>query len=187
MNITDGLLEIMQELTHHFEDVLPATERAGRVQDVLDIILGRYALKKLQNISKCESPIEKMMCLCLREQMEPLKELYVIHLLPQWEIQVDSETYRADFFIEAWAKCFPARTVKIVLECDGHEFHERTPEQAKRDKRRDRAFTQNGYQVLRYSGREITADPFRCAQDVFVTVRKLLRLDGEEEAANDRE
>lgn len=178
-NLTNSLLETTREFERQFEDILPSVERAGRVQDVLDIILGRFTLKKLQNLSKCESPIEKMMCLCLWEQMEPMRSNYAIHLLPQWEVQIEGEEYRVDFFVEAWAKCFPHVSVKVVIECDGHDYHERTPEQAKRDKRRDRAFTKAGYHVLRYTGREITADPFRCAQDVFMTVRKLLKVDEE--------
>ncbi|HHY26428.1 MAG TPA: DUF559 domain-containing protein [Desulfitobacterium dehalogenans] len=172
MNLTNNLLETTREFEKQFEDILPSVERAGRVQDVLDIILGRFTLRKLQNLSKCESPIEKLMCLCLWEQMEPLKSNYVIHLLPQWEVQIEGREYRVDFFIEAWAKCSPHKVVKVVIECDGHE---RTPEQAKLNKGRDRAFTEKGYHVLRYTGKEITADPFRCAQDVFATVRKLLR------------
>ena len=52
------------------------------------------------------------------------------------------------------------------MECDGHDFHERTKAQAAHDKTRDRALQARGLKVLRYTGSEIWADPFGCALDV---------------------
>lgn len=51
----------------------------------------------------------------------------------------------------------------IVVECDGHDFHERTKEQAEHDRKRDRRLTELGYTVLRFTGREIWRDPIACA------------------------
>lgn len=53
--------------------------------------------------------------------------------------------------------------VRIAIECDGHDFHERTPEQAQRDKSRDRFLSEQGWIVLRFTGREITRDARSCA------------------------
>lgn len=53
----------------------------------------------------------------------------------------------------------------VIVECDGHQFHEKTKEQAANDKRRDRDFVAAGYRVLRFSGSEIWNDPMRCASD----------------------
>jgi hypothetical protein len=50
-----------------------------------------------------------------------------------------------------------------VIECDGHDFHERTKEQAAHDKRRDRHMQGLGLKVLRFTGSEVWADPFGCA------------------------
>lgn len=55
---------------------------------------------------------------------------------------------------------------KIIVECDGHEFHERTKEQAKRDRSRDRAATVNRQEFLRFTGSEIWNDPFGCAGEI---------------------
>jgi len=52
-----------------------------------------------------------------------------------------------------------------VIECDGHDFHERTKEQAAKDRSRDRELQQRGYRVLRFTGSEIWKDPFGCADD----------------------
>jgi very-short-patch-repair endonuclease len=54
----------------------------------------------------------------------------------------------------------------IVIECDGHEFHEKTKEQAAKDKARDRDLQERGYKVFRFSGSEIWRDPFACAREV---------------------
>jgi hypothetical protein len=52
---------------------------------------------------------------------------------------------------------------QIIVECDGHEFHEKTKEQARRDKSRDRQLQANGLPVYRFTGSEIYANPMTCA------------------------
>lgn len=53
---------------------------------------------------------------------------------------------------------------KLAIELDGHDFHERTPEQAERDKSRDRLLQQHGWQALRFTGREVLRDPLVCLE-----------------------
>lgn len=55
---------------------------------------------------------------------------------------------------------------QIIVECDGHDFHEKTKEQAAHDKRRDRALFAEGWPVLRFTGSEIRADASGCARQV---------------------
>lgn len=47
---------------------------------------------------------------------------------------------------------------RVVVECDGHEFHHATKEQVARDKARDRYVGSHYGQVLRFSGSEIYRD-----------------------------
>jgi hypothetical protein len=47
------------------------------------------------------------------------------------------------------------------VECDGFEYHDRTREQAIRDRMRDRTLQESGF---RYAGAEIWADVFGCAR-----------------------
>lgn len=49
--------------------------------------------------------------------------------------QYPIDKYRADFSIFAGLNAFNF-IKKIVVECDGHDFHEKTKEQAARDKKR---------------------------------------------------
>ena len=53
---------------------------------------------------------------------------------------------------------------QMVVECDGHDFHDRTKEQARNDKARDRTLQSVGYRVFRYTGSEIWEDVFACAK-----------------------
>lgn len=47
---------------------------------------------------------------------------------------------------------------RLVVELDGHDFHERTRKQAAHDKRRDRRLVSAGWKVLRYTGSEVYSD-----------------------------
>lgn len=47
----------------------------------------------------------------------------------------------------------------ISVELDGHDFHERTREQASADRRRDRAFLSRGLVVIRFTGSDVYRDP----------------------------
>ncbi len=55
---------------------------------------------------------------------------------------------------------------KMIVECDGHDFHEKTKEQARRDKERDRNLQSLGFPVYRYTGSELYADVFRSAAEI---------------------
>lgn len=54
----------------------------------------------------------------------------------------------------------------VAVECDGHDFHERTKEQAARDRSRDRTFLLAGIPLLRFTGSEIWRDPYACARQI---------------------
>lgn len=47
---------------------------------------------------------------------------------------------------------------RIAIECDGHDFHERTKAQAQRDKSRDRVLQARAIPVFRFTGSEIYAN-----------------------------
>ena len=55
---------------------------------------------------------------------------------------------------------------KMIVECDGHDFHEKTKEQARRDKGRDRNLQSLGFPVYRYTGSELYADVYRSATEI---------------------
>lgn len=69
--------------------------------------------------------------------------------------------WRIDFRID-----FQFINHPIFVECDGHDFHERTKEQAERDRAKDRKFQEAGIPILRFTGREIFRDPIDCVAQV---------------------
>jgi len=63
----------------------------------------------------------------------------------------------------------------VYVECDGHDWHDRTPEQALRDKSRDRSiYAETGVAVVRFTGREITRNADACAREVHAILDKLV-------------
>lgn len=81
-------------------------------------------------------------------------------------IQSEGLVYVVDFGLTCrLGRGLSAPTVQVAIECDGHAFHERTKEQAARDKSRDRALSRAGWIVLRFTGAELHADSDRCAEE----------------------
>jgi len=145
-------------------------------------------------IKQLESPIEQAMFTALVLEAREFGHMRVIAPdASEWrrcddeingitiQCQAPIDRYRADFAItcrqQGWAMWgapgepdSDENTQKVhcsklfVVECDGHDFHERTREQASRDKARDRAMQAMGFVVLRFSGSDLWRDPRGCAQ-----------------------
>lgn len=92
-----------------------------------------------------------------------LKYTYPMFVYPQFNITINGKKYRVDFMCRlAATKVHDLQNGNwkyIAVEIDGHDFHERTKEQAMRDKQRDRAFASEGITVLRFTGSEVWKDP----------------------------
>ena len=74
------------------------------------------------------------------------------------------DRYQSDFLLDVKTPR-SKRIVRGTLECDGHNYHDRTPEQASHDRARDRQFQDQGIYVLRYTATDIAEDPKHCARD----------------------
>ena len=78
--------------------------------------------------------------------------------------------YWADFGVLARA---PGGTpTRSAIECDGHEFHQKTQQQATRDKARDRYFASVGVTTIRFTGLEILSNPIGCAHEALLIAIK---------------
>lgn len=103
--------------------------------------------------------------------------------------QVQLEAGRVDFIISAfdwnsghYANRFPhdydfavgpdRKWRHLVVECDGHDFHERTKEQAAKDRSRDRKIALSGMEIFRFTGSELWRDPWGCVEQVIDWARK---------------
>lgn len=114
------------------------------------------AIHEMESLEEIfESPIERIM---YHRLMDFAKSQYgAIYI----ECQVPIGKYFADFVVS-----YRPSEKKVVIECDGHEFHERTKEQVSRDKERDRYMTKQGFSVFRYSGTDILNNPQRAVNDI---------------------
>jgi very-short-patch-repair endonuclease len=82
-------------------------------------------------------------------------------LVPQFAI---ATVGRVDFaiFIPGLSTTKPI----AVIECDGHSFHERTVEQASKDRARDRALARLEVPAMRYTGTDILRKSAEFAHEV---------------------
>ena len=104
------------------------------------------------------------------------------HAFEGWRLtvfpQVAIGPYRADFVVLASIKDNDTgdelSRPLLVVECDGHEFHEKTKEQAARDKARDRYMTGLHVPVMRFTGREIWRSPTDCVEEVMAYFEELI-------------
>lgn len=130
-------------------------------------------------IDQCRSPIERdLFSALIASGWEP-KEAPAfpqIHRKRFGETQVgfsvneshvfDGLSYVFDFTFAMYAKDERCWKILANVETDGHDFHERTKEQAKRDRSRDRVIAKHGIAVVRFTGAEVYADAFACADEV---------------------
>lgn len=149
-------------------------------------------------LARCESPIERLLVAELlaqrwadidREPITPRESELVrsrrssnrypeISTSPQFPVSCGHNEYRLDLAIVIdWGHAEAAswqRVAWVAVECDGHDFHERTKAQASKDRSRDRALVQAGWFVVRFTGSEIHSNPEGCVAEL---IRVLLSTD----------
>ena len=152
----------------------------------------------------CESPIERVMLLALhlvavrshavvitapgirgvgRMRLEEEGRKGLSMSVVTINLQAPIGKYRADFHVEFQSEtAVGVLSSALIVECDGHDFHERTKEQAARDRSRDRTL-QGMFKVFRFTGSEIWADPMACAAQAI----SQLERDVSHAAARERE
>lgn len=84
----------------------------------------------------------------------------------------DEPFARVDFSIQAGEE----GPWRLAVEIDGHDFHERTKEQASSDRARDRLLSRCGYTVVRFTGSDVWSSPLLCAAEIVRMVRSLRML-----------
>ena len=166
-------------------------------QNVLDYIsrtsdvVGRYESERFNQDVWCfihergiESPIEQRLYIALRanqrilgiEPADPVTlsgehYLHGLMIAPQEPIG----QYRADFLITMCTIDHedgkPAQKQnRLVVECDGHAWHERSEQERRYEKQRDRFMVEKGYDLFRYTGSEIFEDPNKIAIEILAKV-----------------
>lgn len=89
-------------------------------------------------------------------------------LVPQWSVK---QVGLVDFAV--FIPGLDYRRPIVVVECDGHQFHERSPEQASKDRKRMRILQRFGIPVLPFTGTDVVRGSEDLAQEIveFVDAR----------------
>lgn len=137
----------------------------------------KVALEKL--FERCQSPIEVNLLAALLITKGTTLELeegntcrhgigaFVGYGSGVLAVQQEVAGYRVDFAAWPVGREGIVDVRRVVIEADGHDFHERTRDQAARDRRMDRELQARGWTVLRFTGSEIHREPERCAWEAW--------------------
>lgn len=150
------------------------------------------AVDLLLHAKRCESPIESLLFweLHLRWTLMPAFgcglfasgskiERVIVDLECQKTLTVTQSPsqqgaeFRIDFFLSI-TNNDTGDMHYVCVEVDGHNFHEKTKEQAQRDKLKDRLLQRVGYQVLRYTGSEVYKNSGKVVGDIESHIRSLV-------------
>lgn len=137
-------------------------------------------------VGRCESPIEEAFLAGLvgsyvgidglrfsRAVVKCFPDAFdVLVVVPQAQLG----PHRVDFLLQKFEAMPDRMTASIAVECDGHEFHERTKDQARRDKGRDRAIQALRIPVVRFTGSELWMNPVKCAEEAIHVLNSNLRV-----------
>lgn len=160
--------------------LLPESEAAAALSLTGDQLLALIPAQPWW--AKLESPIEEEFAAwwvnrcCLHAALNcPV----MARLQPQFEVTVDGRHYRLDFalVLNDWTLGLVSGTasriinsdswaLRIGVELDGHDFHERTPEQVTRRNQRDRDLQCAGWKMFHFSGNELRQRPSACVDEV---------------------
>jgi very-short-patch-repair endonuclease len=117
-----------------------------------------------------ESPIEAMFlwrftAFAHAHWAGPIATGTLLRLEPQvWFDDQDYGRYRMDFEIR-----LRGHRLNVAVELDGHQFHERTPEQVEKRNARDNRLQLHQWKVVRFSGRQVFREGGACAAAAWLT------------------
>jgi len=179
------------DLIHNYEDMFPGDSKYIPDKGFDDVIssLLKHRIELLINelyyiTEKCESPIEVIMLyglLIVGQECHDTVNVRIDHkslfkvVDSPYELLIEPQkiikNYRVDFLLTAtnYNPKFEKNGYyqkRVIVECDGHHYHDRTKEQAKRDKSKDRKLQSLGYEVYRYTGSEIWQDIMSGVQEI---------------------
>jgi very-short-patch-repair endonuclease len=129
----------------------------------------------VREVQTCESVPEQLLASRLLWEARSISVVEDFEICPQHHIPTRDGVFRVDFLVKGNVGGTP---VTLVVECDGHAYHDKTKEQAAHDRQRERSLRVAGYQVARFTASEISADPEDCALEVFRQMLAVARAIG---------
>lgn len=128
------------------------------------------------------SPIEAIFYIALN--FESQKDEMVINQFPDFDTKTKEFKYRDGIYVYPQTKigkyvvdfliCYQICDEKrnLIVELDGHAFHDKNKTQRAYEKSRDRYLVGQGYKIFHYTGSELIADPNKVASEVIREVTK---------------
>lgn len=159
---------------------LLSAELSRNALDQVAIATGRgvafKTTKRYVDSMDFDSPLEGMFAVwfaslqesCLGFCPEPFT------LRTQVPVAAGQSRYRIDFQVVG-SVGFEEVPLKLAIELDGHEFHERTREQVELRNRRDRDLQSAGWKLLHFSFSEMQSDPEKCVTESTIAASSMLR------------
>lgn len=126
-------------------------------------------LEYAMNVLK--SPIEKILYVAMAIHF--VKNDIFMFVNCQKEIKIDGKKYIADFVIEydKYMNYYLNEDFKLVIECDGYEWHHANKKQVENDYERENALKLNGYDVIRFTGSKIYKEPIECVKEIIEYIK----------------
>ena len=163
----ENFVKLNGEEDDYYELLVP------KVKELYDFLMEEYGYDLWIAMWECESPIEQIMALIITEVEKNLnlnnRDIELLGIEKQKTIKTKNKNYRVDFLLKFafWNGSKEAKTFNLVIECDGHDFHEKTKEQVKKNNQRDRDLQKEDFNVLHFSGSEIYNEWWKCRDDIF--------------------
>ena len=89
-----------------------------------------------------------------------------------WDITISPQEHIGKYYVDFALQLMNYEKEKcekeIVVELDGHNFHDKDERQRRYEKQRDRYIQSQGFTIFHFTGKEVTDDPFKPASEVFV-------------------
>lgn len=150
-----------------------------------------------------ESIIRNISYTTNERNISPIEELFiagfeVIRTIDRIEYKDIDCIYNPEILCESGKKYYPDFTfcylsvlpdsnfteygdLKLLVELDGHIWHEKSAEKVESDKIRERELIKNGYTLLRYSGREVMREPAKVVKECLDEYNKRIFAEGRKE------
>lgn len=147
-------------------DVYPIRDLAQFCESPIEVRLAEALADVFTGIDEADMLLDGLAPVPYRQLRDIKAGQASAFLVPQAEIEGNDLTsdwrIRADFLLICGR--YRVHRKVFAIECDGHEWHEKTKEQVARDKLRDRRLILDGIVPIRFSGSEIHNRADACAQ-----------------------
>ena len=140
-------------------------------------------------IEYIKSPIEQIFFIAfltvLHQKLS--HESLGIDIVPlcQYEQNIDGYDYVHDFafYIDVYSlrNRFKLKDCmfmsSVTIECDGHDYHNKTKRQVSNGNKRSNAMQQSGLTVIHFSGSDLFKYPYQCAEEAYCVIIKKYKKD----------